>query len=112
MKKSAWIPAFIFALAPFAFADSWTGRLVDAMCKASSEGLDSFTASCPATESTHLFAIELADLKVLSLDAVGNEKASDAIRNIHKNDVRVTITGSLDGKTVRVQKLELRTAEN
>jgi hypothetical protein len=92
----------------FAFAGSWTGRLVDASCKVSNEGSDPALASCPVTTATNLFAIELADAKVLILNAVGNEKAADAIKNTQKTDLHATVTGSLDGQMVKVEKIEVQ----
>jgi hypothetical protein len=107
MKKFASI-ATIFALAAaFAFAESWTGRLVDAGCKANSQGTDS-TESCAATAATHLFAIELPDAKVLNLDAAGNEKAANAVKNDQKAYLRATVTGSLDGQMVKVESIEIQ----
>jgi hypothetical protein len=90
-----------------AIAGSWTGRLVDAACKVSSQG-DSSMASCPVTSATHLFAIELADAKVLIFDASGNEKAADAIKRTQKTDPPATVTGSLDGQMVRVERIDLQ----
>jgi hypothetical protein len=104
------IIAILFAMsATFAFAGTWTGRLVDAACKATNEGRDSSVASCAATTATHLFAVELADAKVLNLDAAGNEKAADAVKNNQKTDLHATVTGSLEGQTtVKVEKIEIQ----
>jgi hypothetical protein len=88
--------------ATFVRAETWTGKLVDAICKASSE------AGCPATSETHLFAIELPDSKVLILDARGNDKAAGAIHNAPKNEWHATVTGSREGQTVKVETIELR----
>ena len=65
-------------------------------------------ASCPVTTATNLFAVELADAKVLILDASGNEKAANAIKNSQKTDLHATVTGSLDGQTVKVEKIEVQ----
>jgi hypothetical protein len=94
--------AIIFLMAGFGFAESWTGRLVDAICKVSSQG------TCAPTKVTHLFAIELADSTVLNLDAAGNEKADDAIKNVQTTDLHVAVTGSLDGKMVKVATLAVQ----
>ncbi len=92
----------VLALTSLARAETWTGKLVDATCKASSE------ASCPPTAETHLFAIELSDSKILILDSRGNEKAADAIKDASKSDLRATVTGSLDGRKIKVETLELQ----
>jgi hypothetical protein len=99
--------ALLVLTSALSFGQSWTGRLVDAVCKTANAGEDSFTALCPATPTTHLFALQLPNSKVLILNAAGNEKADDAIRNALKTDVHVRITGSRDGSMVRVQKIEI-----
>jgi hypothetical protein len=102
MKTCLAVLALVASLAP---AETWTGKLVDAACKASSE------ASCPATAETHLFAIEVSDSKILFLDSRGNEKAADAIEAIKdgsKSDLRATVTGSLEGRKIKVETLELQ----
>jgi hypothetical protein len=109
MKKFASIATVLVMAAAFCFADTFTGKLVDAACKASNQGKDvSAVANCAATADTHLFAIELPDTKILNLDAAGNEKATDAIKNSRKTDFRATVTGSLDGQTLKVQTIELQ----
>jgi hypothetical protein len=102
MKTFASIAMALTLSATFARAETWTGKLVDATCKVSSE------APCPATSETHLFGIELPDSKVLILDARGNEKASGAIKNAQKSDLHATVTGSLQGQTVKVETIELQ----
>jgi hypothetical protein len=105
MKKFA----VIFVIAGvFGFGGTWSGKLVDASCKASTDGTDSFTASCTVTPETHLFAIELAGEKVLNLDAAGNEKAANAIKSVQKTHLRATVTGSLDGKFLKVESIEVQ----
>jgi len=108
MRKVGSIATVFFMVSTVARADSWTGRLVDAMCKVSSEGENSFTASCSANTATHLFALELADAKLLHLDASGNEKAANAVKNVQKADVRATVTGSREGQIVKVESIELQ----
>jgi hypothetical protein len=97
--------AVLALVASFARAETWTGKLVDATCKASSE------ASCPASAATHLFALELSDSRILILDARGNEKAADAIdaiKDASKSGLRATVTGSLEGRKIKVETLELQ----
>jgi hypothetical protein len=95
--------ATVFLLvATFASAETWSGRLVDAICKANNP------ESCAATPATHLFAIELPDEKVLNLDAAGNEKVANAVKDAQKMGWRATVTGSLDGQTVKVETIEIQ----
>lgn len=106
-RKFLLAAAFI-AVSAFGFAETWTGNLVDAFCKASSETEDTSIAACAATSATHLFAIELSDGKVLNLDALGNEKAAKALKSFQKTNPRATVTGSLEGLTVRVETIEVQ----
>jgi hypothetical protein len=118
MKRCASVATVFLVAAAFGFAETgspetgsaqtWTGRLVDALCKASNQGTESAAASCAATKATHLFALELADARVLNLDAAGNEKADDAIRNAQKRDLRVTVTGALQDQTVKVATIKIQ----
>jgi hypothetical protein len=105
MRKLASTAVFL-AAASLGFAETWTGKLVDAVCKVSSDA--GASAVCAATPATHLFAIELSDTKVLSLDALGNEKAADAVKNIKKTNPRVIVTGSQEGLMVRVETIEVQ----
>jgi hypothetical protein len=104
MKKFASIATVLVLSSAFCLADTFTGKLVDATCKASNEGKE----TCAATAATRLFAIELPGAKVLNLDATGNEKAADATKNTEKTDLRATVTGSLNGTTVKVETIKLQ----
>lgn len=106
MNKLAWTVIFI-ASSTLGWAETWTGNLVDAVCKVSHEGEASTLTGCPATQSTHLFAIELSNSKLLSLDAAGNEKAANAVKNVKKTNLRAVVTGSREGLIVRVDTLEV-----
>jgi hypothetical protein len=76
---------------------------MDATCLASTEAQE----TCAATSATNLFAIELPDYKVLTLNAKGSEKAALAVRKASRANLRVTVTGSLDGRTLKVVSLEI-----
>jgi hypothetical protein len=107
VKKFASFAVFVAAGLP-AFAETWTGDLVDAVCMMSDEVKDSSRPACPATAATHRFAIELPDSKILILNAAGNEKAANAAKNIRKTNPRAIVTGSLDGAMVRVESIEIQ----
>jgi hypothetical protein len=102
------LAAAFMAVSTFGFGETWTGKLVDAFCKASSEAEDSSAAGCTATPATHLFAIELSDANVLSLDAVGNEKAANALKSVQKTNPRAIVTGSLEGPMLHVETIEVQ----
>jgi hypothetical protein len=108
MKKAASIAAVFVMTAAVGFAETWTGNLVDAFCRVASEGRDLSKTNCAATSATHLFAIELSDTKILNLDAAGNEKAANAVKNLRKANPRAIVTGSLQGMMVRVETIEIQ----
>ena len=108
MRRFAFMATVFLMAGAFSFAETWTGRLVDAACKAKYEGSDSPAANCAATRETHLFGIELADARVLDLDAAGNEKADDAIKRVQKKDLHATVTGVLRGQMVKVVAIQVQ----
>jgi hypothetical protein len=92
----------------FCLADSWNGKLVDASCKAKSQASGEKMA-CSATQATTTFGVELADGKVLHLDAEGNAKAADAIKNSKSTDPTVSVTGSADASgKVKVESIKIQ----
>lgn len=107
MRRTTSIAACFVVPAGLAFAGSWTGKLVDASCKVSNQGTAT-AADCLATPATHLFALELPDAQVLNLDAAGNGKAADAVKNAQKSGLTAKITGSLDGQTIKVETIEFQ----
>ena len=100
-------------------AESWSGKVVDAACKdqaaapaAAAQNAPpsgQVTNACEPTASTVAFGIELPDGKVLRLDTAGNAKAAEAMKgNIGKPSLQATVTGSLDGQTVKVETIEIK----
>lgn len=97
-------------------ADTWNGKLVDASCKdqikpATSQSTDPQpqSSTCEPTSSTTSFGLELQDGRVLKLDSTGSAKAAEALKsNTTKSSMNVTVTGSLDGKTVKVDSINIQ----
>jgi len=96
-----------------AFAETYTGTLVDAGCAA-----QDMNAACTPTASTASFAIQAAG-KVLKLDATGNKKAADALKernssadrakdpNAQNNAVTAIVQGTLNGDEIKVDTIQL-----
>jgi len=89
-------------------ADTFTGQLVDADCKtqadSSTKALD--TQGCAVKPTTRVFAIETPDSKLYRLDSAGNEKARAAMaKDLTKTNV--TISGSWNGQTMKVDSIDL-----
>jgi hypothetical protein len=102
--------AGLFAV--LAVAETWSGTLVDAACAADKKT----SVECAPTSATSSFALVLADGKMVKLDASGNSKAADALKNNadrsknpdSKKVVTAKVTGSLSGDTIQVEAIEVQ----
>ena len=99
-------------------AETWSGKVVDAACKdqaaaapapGSAQPSSPAANACEPTASTVSFGIELSDGKVLKLDSTGNTKAAEAMKNnAGKSSLQATVTGSMDGQTVKVETIDIK----
>jgi hypothetical protein len=98
-------------------AETWSGKMVDAACKDQAAPAPAPEAqpsspvanACEPTASTVAFGIELPDGKVLKLDSAGNTKAAEAMKNnAGKSALQATVTGSMDGQTVKVETIDIK----
>jgi len=101
--------------ATLSFGASWNAKLLDASCaasnpqKASSEKLEK---ACAPTSATTSFAIQ-ANGKTYTLDAKGNELTTSALKNgtvkaDDDGDVHITVNGTSQGDTIRVDSVKGR----
>ncbi len=113
--------AFLFCLASgFAFAESWSGDLVDAKCFAAEQrnvgskdtliyvdrDLNLEVRYCHPTAKTKTFGIVQPGGVLLEFNAAGNTKAADLVRQTGKVELlRVNITGEQSKNTVDVNSL-------
>ena len=104
MKTLAKAGILLSLAASFAFAESFSGKLIDANCKPDPSKKE---ASCAPTQTTSAFAVETPDGKVYRLDSSGNSKAMAAIKQ-NPASTTVTVSGSLEGQTLKVDSLDLR----
>ena len=103
MRKITRIAAMVSLFSAFCFAETWTGKLVDANCHAQNEKKPT-PAVCAPTATTVSFGIETADGKFYQLDQSGNGKAAAAIKSDVTKD-NVTVMGTMEGKTLKVESL-------
>ena len=110
MRTVIKLTAFMAILAVAAFAESWSGKLVDASCTSPQK-----TEACVPTSSTTAFALA-AHGKMMKLDAEGNTKAGEALKakensaDRAKNPNRAitaTVQGTLSGDTIQVESIRL-----
>jgi hypothetical protein len=111
MRKAIRLSAFLAIVATAAFAETWSGKLVDAACADQQK-----TAACAPTTSTTAFAIKAAG-KMLKLDDAGNAKAADALKarensaNRSKDpnaETTATVKGTLSGDVIQVESIAIR----
>jgi hypothetical protein len=77
MRKTCFLLTLsMMTLASLAFAESWSGKLIDSSCYEKQQS----ATGCDATSATKSFALE-ASGKVYKLDASGNKKAGAALKN-------------------------------
>lgn len=109
MHRITVIAAIAGLTAGLALAESWSGKLIDANCKASGSSSQSQneSATCAPTASTKVFAIQTPDGKVYRLDNSGNSKAEEMIKK-DPNRTNVTVNGTLEGQMVKVDSLSER----
>ena len=95
----------VFAAA--AFADSWTGTVVDVMCK--DKDLANHTAKCSVNCAKSGFGIVTSDGKFLKFNEAGNAKALAALKSTSKEkDIKAKVTGTIQDNVISVQSLEIQ----
>jgi hypothetical protein len=117
MKKSVLaalvlaILAIAAALPLFAADQTWSNvSLVDQKCstKFKTDTADTHTLSCALACASSGFGILTSDGAFLMFDKNGSQKATDALKAATQKDhLRATVTGQLDGKTIKVSSIKL-----
>ena len=115
MKTIAKLGIALGVFAVVSYAETWTGKLIDAGCHDRSQQnpaekqQKSELASCDVTASTTSFAIQTSDGKVYKLDASGNAKAATAMKgNPDNKNATATVSGTMEGQTVKVDSISVR----
>jgi hypothetical protein len=119
MKTITKAVSVLFLGSVLCLAETWSGKVFDAACKdqaaapapaaQSAQPGGQAANACEPTASTVSFGIELSDGKVLKLDSTGNTKAVEAMKsNTGKSSLQATVTGSLDGQTVKVESIDIK----
>jgi hypothetical protein len=96
-----------FALSSvMAFAQDWTGTVVDVMCK--NNDLASHTKDCALSCSRSGYGIVLADGKFIKFDERGNAKALAALKATSKDkDLKAKVSGSLKDDVIQVESIQI-----
>jgi hypothetical protein len=113
MIRAFTLSAFLVFASALAFAETFNGKLVDAACVQQKGG------ACTPTESTASFGLQVSG-KLLTLDAEGNRKAAEAMKesgasadrqkdaNAHNVDVMAKVDGTLNGDEIKVDTIKIQ----
>ena len=114
MQIATRICALLLFVSAFAFAETWTGKLVDANCSA----MDEKSACAPTTSST-TFALKVGE-KLHKFDSEGNQKVAEAYRKSQsgaerakdqtggETDVTATVSGTMSNDQISVESVDIR----
>jgi hypothetical protein len=101
---------FLFALtmlAPLAAADSFSGTVVDVMCRG--KDLASHPRECAVTCSKSGYGLVTADGKFLKFDESGNARALSALKKLAKEkDVKAKVSGTVSGDVLKVESIDFQ----
>jgi hypothetical protein len=113
MRSILVVTACAVVFAAVCLAETFKGKLIDASCAEQQQS----AGTCSPTPSTTAYAIDVSG-KVYRLDADGNTKATEAVKNraerasdpnaIARTDIRATVKGTLDGGTLKVESIEVQ----
>ena len=113
MKKMLPLVAFCSLFSVAAFADDFSGKLIDANCYSQQKK----TAGCDASSASTAFALDVSG-KVYTLDAAGNAKAATALINRadraadpnapQSKEVMAKVSGIEKGGTITVESIDIQ----
>jgi hypothetical protein len=104
MRKA--ILFFAVSIAGFS-AESWTGTVVDVMCKG--KDLANHTTKCAVSCAKGGYGLVLPDGKFVKFDETGNAKALAALKTTAKEkDAKAKVTGNLDGEVIQVETIQIQ----
>lgn len=107
MFKSGGKILFLALVASLVHAETWTGTLVDVMCKG--RDLASHITQCAFACAKGGFGLVLADGKFVKFNQGGNAKALALLKATNKEkDLKAKVSGTLDRETIRVESIELQ----
>jgi hypothetical protein len=97
----------LLMLAPLAAAESFSGTVVDVMCRG--KDLASHTRECALTCAKSGFALVTADGRFLKFDESGNARALAQLKKLTKDkDLKAKVSGTLDGDVLKVEAIDFQ----
>jgi hypothetical protein len=113
MKNILSLLAVCSLFSAVAFAENYSGKLIDASCYSQQKKI----AGCDATSASTAFVLEVSG-KVYALDAVGNSKAATAMssradraadpNDPHAKAVMAKVSGTEKGGTITVDTIDVQ----
>ncbi len=93
--------------ASMAAADSFSGTVVDVMCRG--KDLAGHTRECAVTCSKSGYGLVTAEGKFLKFDESGNAKTLASLKKLTKEkDLKARVSGSLNGDVLSVDTIEFQ----
>src|SRR6204780_5868812 len=92
--------------ASLALAETFTGSVVDVMCKG--KDLAGHTRACALDCAKSGFGLVQADGKFLKFDESGNARTLSLLKkSAREKDLKVKVRGTMDGDVIKWQAVEL-----
>jgi len=99
--------AFWTALANAAGAESFSGTVVDVMCRG--KDLAGHTRECALSCAKTGFGLVTADGRFLKFDETGNARALSALKKAtQEKDLKARVTGAVEGDVIKVESIEIQ----
>ncbi|MEO8028238.1 MAG: hypothetical protein ABI823_17270 [Bryobacteraceae bacterium] len=93
-------------LASLAAAETWTGTVVDVMCKG--KDLAGHTRECALSCAKSGYGLVLADGKFVKFDEAGNAKTLSLLKKSTKEkELKAKVSGTLENGVIQVETVEL-----
>ena len=106
MKRIVRLSLIDLAATAALFAETWTGTVVDVMCKG--KDLAGHTRQCALSCAKGGYGLVLSDGKFIKFNESGNAKTLAILKSATKDkDLKAKVSGTLDGDVIKVQSLEL-----
>jgi hypothetical protein len=107
MKRWMLFVAAVGLFSTLAFAETWTGTVVDVMCKG--KDLASHTRQCALNCAKSGYGLVLPDGKFMKFDERGNAKTLAALKaSTKEKDLKAKVTGELQGELIKVESIEIQ----
>ena len=116
MQRILTLAAGVLGFSLFAFAETYSGALLDARCLDQQKDA---SVSCAPTAATKAFALQVSGGKAYLFDADGNAKAAEALQQSSNSadrakdenaatPVMATVDGTLSGQELKVNAIQIK----